>query len=650
MLDWLAYWLVRALGAFLRWLPAPVAVWLGACVGELIGWVQPKRTRIGIRNIRAAFDGRLTLRQARRIILSSYRQVGAAGVELLRLPAVDRAYVERYVTVEGRRHFDAAVTSGRPVIFLTGHFGNWELSSLFGAVHGYPVVALARAQDKFPRLYQLLVSYREAQGCIIVHKGGSMRRLVTALDRGQFVGIVGDQASRQGIFVDFFGRPALFATGPFALAYLKDAIVLPAFLHRVRGPSHRFVVEPPLTIRRSLPKAEAIREGIEQFAKVLAAHITQDPAQWLWMHKRWKHTPARRLLVLSDGKRGHVKQLLAVVEACKDVHPQTSHHLIEVRYRHSLGRFLMVCWSLVVPHGWGAPWCLRRALTRASSDGLLRRSADVIISCGASTAPVNLSWAAATGAKPVVIMDPSPLPLHRFHLVIAPQHDRLPRRGNVVQTSGAIARATDDAQLREAAERLTRHPRFHAAGRVEGAHPSIAVFIGGGTAHYELGQAFAESLIVHVMNACEGADGQCAVTTSRRTAPEVERLLSDRLGTHPRCRLLLIANRDPIDGTMEGLLGFADVAVVTGESISMVSEACASGRRVIVVEPPLRRADRAGVTKHRHFLNELAAGGYARLVALPELSLAIQRALKDRQPAKRLDDLSHIRAALSRLI
>jgi mitochondrial fission protein ELM1 len=185
---------------------------------------------------------------------------------------------------------------------------------------------------------------------------------------------------------------------------------------------------------------------------------------------------------------------------------------------------------------------------------------------------------------------------------------------------------------------------------LEGQRPTVAVFIGGETARYALGQAFGEALIVQVMRACEAVDAQCFVTTSRRTDPAVERLLSERLDAHPRCRLLLIANRDPIDGTMEGLLGSADVAVVTGESISMVSEACASGRRVIVVEPPLRQASQGGLTKHRRFLNELVGGGYVQLVALPELSLAIQRALKDRRPAKRLDNLAPIREAVTRLL
>src|SRR3989338_2903493 len=331
MLDWLACLLVRVVGGALCRLPPAAAVWVGERLGDLASWLQPKRTQAGLMNLRAAFDGALPPEEAGRLIRRCYRQLGAGLMELLRLPVMDRAYVDRYISVEGRRHFEQAMAGGRPVILLTGHYGNWELSSIAAALHGYPIVALARAQQKLPKLYRLLVSYRESKGCTIVHKGGAMKRLIAALDTRRLVGIVGDQASRQGLLVDFFGRPALFATGPFALAHSKDALILPAFMHRVRGPFHRLVIEPPISLRRELPEAEAVRQGISEFAAVLTRHILEDPAQWLWMHKRWKHTPARRALVLSDGKLGHLKQSLAVVEALRDSSPRLSHAGVEGR-------------------------------------------------------------------------------------------------------------------------------------------------------------------------------------------------------------------------------------------------------------------------------------------------------------------------------
>lgn len=710
MIDWLACALVKLIGGVLCRLPASVAVWLGERVGALTYWLQPKRARVGLLNLRAAFDpstrpeqsegarsparlsrspgraglrpdglrGPLSPQEARRTIRACYRHLGATLVELLRLPVIDRAYIDRYITIEGRERFEAAATSGKPVILLTGHYGNWELSSILAALLGYPIVALARAQNKLPKLYQLLISYRESKGCKIIHKGGATKRLITALEQGQLIGIVGDQASRQGIFVDFFGRPALFATGPFELASKADALILPAFIHRLRGPFHRIVVEPPIELPRRVAKEAAVRHGVEQFARILARHIADDPSQWLWMHKRWKHTPARRILVLSDGKLGHLKQSLAVLAMLQDQRPGISSEVVEIRYRSRLRRAVALLWSWGLPGGWGAVRCLQWALHPTAARQLLRRYADCIISCGAATLPANALWAAENRAKSIVLMNPAPLPLGRFSLIIAPRHDKLPRRSNIVQTMGALAGRLSDDAAAQATSRLAQHPNFRRASDTAHPHAVVAVFIGGDTLHYELSVAFAESLMAQVRSACEAVDGWYLVTTSRRTGPAVERWLAEQVGGDARCRLLLIAARDPIDGTMEGMLGSADVSVVTGESISMVSEACAGGQRVIVIEPPLRQAtpppvwvrfkrtlallglafgeqtgggaNRSTLTKHQQFLSELASEGYIRQVAVPELGVTIQRTLKERQPAKRLDNLAAVRNALTKLL
>ncbi len=645
MLDWLACAFVKALGAVLCRLPPSAAVWIGEQAGTLAFHVSGKRARLAMANLRAAFDGQLMPRQVRTTIRRCYQLLGASVVEMLRLPAMDAAYMDRYVTVEGLDRFEQAAASGRPVILLTGHYGNWEISSIAAALRGHPIVALARAQGKFPRLYRLLVSYRESKGCTIVHKGGAMKRLIAALHDGRMVGIVGDQASRQGAFVDFFGRPALFARGPFALARQHRAIILPAFIHRVGGPCHRIVVEPPIELPPHLSEADAVAQAMQCFAGLLQRHITEDPAQWLWMHNRWKHTSARRALILSDGKRGHVKQSETVIEALRERYPQLRAETVEIRFRHGLARASCLALSRVAPAA--AARALERYLTPESARALLTRYADLIVSAGASVAPVNAVWAAENRAQAIAVMDPSPVPLSRFALIIAPRHDRLPRRSNVVETLGSLSRMDPEA-LAMAPQRLQRHPRYRPPADASRPRPVVAVFVGGDTPDYVLTAAFAETLAAQILAACEAADAWCAVTTSRRTSPDAEKILADRFGRHPRCRMLLLASRDPLDGTMEGLLGSAAVAVVTGESISMVSEACASRRAVVVVEPALRDGRRAGLTKHQRFLHGLAADGHIRLHPLPELGHAIGTALRQ-PPTRPIDNYAVVRDAVARL-
>ena len=162
MIDWLACALVRAVGWLMCRLPPSLCVGIGQTLGGAAALVQPKRVRVGLGNLKAAFGDRYSPAEYRRIVHRIFKNLGAGFVEMLRLPAIDAAYIDRYVEIVDQFHLEDAVASGRPVVFLTAHFGNWELCSVIAAFIGHPIVALARAQDKFPRLYRLLVSYRES--------------------------------------------------------------------------------------------------------------------------------------------------------------------------------------------------------------------------------------------------------------------------------------------------------------------------------------------------------------------------------------------------------------------------------------------------------------------------------------------------------
>lgn len=643
MLDWLACNLVRVLAWMVCRLPLGLSVRVGEAVGWMVSWLVPSRIRIGCWNIKAALGDRLAPGEPKRIIRRLFMNLGAGFVEMLRLPAMDAAYAKRYLTIPGHEHFDRAVNS-RPLILLSGHFGNWELCSIAATyVKGHPLTAVARMQNTFPKLYELLVSYREAKGCTIVHKGSTMRHVLRALDNRQPVAIVADQASRRGIFVNFLGRPALFATGPFELARMRNAVLLFVFTHRLRGPHHRLVVEPPVELPPGDPDA-AIRFGVERFAAALERHITEDPGQWLWLHKRWKYTPARRVLVLSDGKLGHLKQSLAVVQALKEQSDGVQERVIEVRYRSRLGRVLALAHAAMpwIPGRWSA---LRLALESSCYARLANAYANIVVSCGSSTAPVNVLMSAESRAKSVVIMNPAPLPVSRFSLAFVPVHDRPKSRANLVPTLGALS-VTPNGALAAARERLKSHPRFRAAG-VSG--PEIAVLLGGDASDYQVTVPFVEALMHQVLGLCEAWHGSCLVTTSRRTAPDVEQWLADQLATHPRCSLLLLASRDQLDGTLEGMFGCAKAIVVTADSISMVSEACASGRPVFVIEPPLKPAAKRAA-KSQRYLDALAQGQYIHRTSLPQMRQAIRRSLVDGQATRRLETYAAVRNAVKRLL
>lgn len=620
MLWWIDYWAccaVRALGACACRLPVTWALWWGRRAGDLMYVLKPRRVRISDVNLQWAFGQHVTPAQRRAIVREAFRTLGQSAVELLRLPQIDRAYVERYVTVQGREHLDAALARGRGIIFLTGHFGNWELSSIVGGITGYPMVVLAREQ-KLPRCYRLLVSYREAKGCRVIGKGMALRAMVRELRANHIIGIVGDQGAKtQGSRVTFFGRDALTPVGPVALAVRTGATVLPTFIRRVQGPYHCIEIEPPidLTSRAHETSDAVVSRGLQAFMDRLEAHVRRTPGQWLWMHRRWKSTLLRHAIVLNDGKAGHVKQSLAVVDALRTRHPALTHEVIDIAYRSPVRRILAAL-STWIP-GWPARRLLP-ALVVARND-LLHHPCDFVISCGASQAPVNLLLARAHEAKSIVIMRPPLVPLRAFDLALIPSHDSPPRRVNVVPTLGALAACLPE-RLADAQRALLVR-----AGATLHNGERIGLLVGGDSADVRWPPQQIAQALDHLAQWCVARNTQLLATTSRRTSAAVERACAAHLQGQSWCPVLIIANNGNIEGAVEGILGASQVVIVTGESTSMVSEAVASGRRVVVLLPD-GQGLRSMRSKRRALLDAFQVRGLVRLATAATLVAAIEEA------------------------
>ncbi|MFQ5894079.1 MAG: lysophospholipid acyltransferase family protein, partial [Nitrospinota bacterium] len=107
------------------------------------------------------------------------------------------------------------------------------------------------------------------------------------------VAILIDQnvANREGVFVNFFGRPACTTPTMALLALKTDATVLPTFCVRTAEGAHRVIVEPPVPIVRSGDTEQDVVVNTQRFTDVIERFVRQYPDHWLWMQRRWKTRP-----------------------------------------------------------------------------------------------------------------------------------------------------------------------------------------------------------------------------------------------------------------------------------------------------------------------------------------------------------------------
>lgn len=584
ILDWAGYWAVRA-GAFaVQRLPLESALRLGQGLGTLIYGFNERR-RVAYVNLKAAFPQSMT-HERKRWTKEMYQQLGMAAIEMMRSRNLTEQDVDRSVTNHGYETYLECRRSGKGLILLTAHLGNWELSQVVEGLRHRPMMVLARKQ-KYKRLDSLLNSFRQYHGSVAVGKGAGTRDLIRTLRSGGCVGVLGDQSGGdEGVWVRFFGRLTTSPRGPIALALKLGVTVLPVFFVRRGGksPCHDLCFEPPLQLERTGDREKDIQGNTQKYIHILESFITRYPSQWLWGHKRWKRTRTKRIAILSDGKPGHVKQSEAlvkeIIEKGSQARPpyETRVEKIEVEFRSPWRRRLFPSFAFFfIPWAQGHLDRFRFFFSQECSEKLERTSPDLVVSAGAALVPLNLCLARENLAKSAVLMKPSfPFNLFRYPLALIPAHDQGLMPVGHFRIQGALSGI--DAKTLEISRK-----------KLSGSLPNpekvrFSLFLGGGTRKFKLPVSEVEILLGELERAAEKLEADYLVTTSRRTPEAVNQFLRGRLGRQSHCQLCVIASEDPRPEVVPGMMALADTLIVAEDSLSMISEALSTGKNVVIVK------------------------------------------------------------------
>ncbi len=228
--------------------------------------------------------------ELKKIGASCYRNLGEYFVEMFRIHRLPTAWMERNIVFEDRGILDSALEEGRGVINVTFHYGNWELMGAYAARLGYPLVVIVRAQaNRFFQRY--ITAMRRASGMELIQVESSPGQLGRALRQGNIVSFLADQDShRQGVFVDFLGRPASTPRGPALFAHKTGApVVISMMLPEGQG-RWKLIFE-----RVPRPEVEDREEFVcrmtKYFTDRLAERVREHPEHWFWPHRRWKTRP-----------------------------------------------------------------------------------------------------------------------------------------------------------------------------------------------------------------------------------------------------------------------------------------------------------------------------------------------------------------------
>lgn len=248
--------------------------------------------QVGMRNLEMVFPEK-SVAERQRILRGVFTSLGRQLAELCQFPRYAPENIDQVVVYDGLENYERAYARGKGVLFLTGHFGGWELSAFAHSLHGHWLHVVMRPMDN-PYLDRLLQRYRTMYGNKTVAKDDFVRGLLAAMKAGETVGILMDtnMTPPQGIFVDFFGIPACTASGLARIALRTDAAVLPGFtIWDEALQKYRLRFDPALELIRTGELEADIIANTQMFTKVIEDYVRRYPEQWLWVHRRWKTRP-----------------------------------------------------------------------------------------------------------------------------------------------------------------------------------------------------------------------------------------------------------------------------------------------------------------------------------------------------------------------
>lgn len=268
---------------------------IGFVLGDVCYFLSRRYRNAAMRNLVLAYGEQKSDRDYRRITRSVFRNFGATVFEFLTIPDLSEEEIRKLVDVYGEESLKECEQMGKGVLLITGHIGNWELLARWQVLSGRKLHVVAR-RTRDPRTTNLMTQVRESAGYNVLHVGETLRPVLQALKRKEYVAILPDQNAND-VFVPFFGRLTGTVSGPARICLKTGAPIVIVWC--VRMPNGRFRIEHerPVCFEPTGDTAEDIRRIMGYINSRLEHVIRQYPTQWLWLHNRWKSSPNNSPLI-----------------------------------------------------------------------------------------------------------------------------------------------------------------------------------------------------------------------------------------------------------------------------------------------------------------------------------------------------------------
>ena len=278
----LEYILLVSIAFIFRLIPFSINLKFAKILGKLFFKLNKKHRLRAIENLTYSFPEK-DQNEIVDICRKMYINLVKVYMEFLFLPKFNKKF-----KLVGKENLEKALNENKGIVAITSHLDNWELLGTSLVHFGFPVDAIYHPM-KNPYSDKFFYNIRRKAGMTLISMNNSLRPSLQALKNNHLLGLIADQdAGRDGVFVDFFNRPASTGKGPALFALKTGSPMIFFAMVRDESDNHIIYIGKPFKLKITGNLKEDIYNNTKLWSNELQSWVRKYPEQWFWVHRKWQ--------------------------------------------------------------------------------------------------------------------------------------------------------------------------------------------------------------------------------------------------------------------------------------------------------------------------------------------------------------------------
>lgn len=286
--DYIVYYSYVFLKTFFLITPNFLLKKLLTLIASLAYKFNKEHKHIAKMNLDLVYENTISNEKKEKIISESYKSLLFNMYEFIENQTISKEELLSKANIENEEVILTAIKEKRKIIFVTAHYGGWELAIPYIALK-YGMLAVVNRKMDNPLINDMYIKARDRNNIIMLEKKVAAKGMIKAFRNDHFVAVAIDQNTKHGSEIEFFNKKVMATDATARLALKFDAVIIPVFAVMNDFRNYTIKVHDALDVSKIEFKTENREIELTKLqAEVIEKQILENPNLWFWQHKRWK--------------------------------------------------------------------------------------------------------------------------------------------------------------------------------------------------------------------------------------------------------------------------------------------------------------------------------------------------------------------------